>query len=189
MKNAVLKTTALKATVLKATVLKTTVLKTTVLKGVLGQWWRVVSALFVLILLARFMFEGGLLRALAASITTLSGGTAWFIPFIAAMGGFLTGSVAGATALFLDLQALLADGGGLPLLWVAAVHNLLAAGFSALSPARVVFAATMTGLHGQEGLAMRRLLPLAAMLLLIGAVALSPGVLAWLSGAGWLVGG
>ena len=191
LKNAVLKTTALKATVLKATVLKATVLKTTVLKGVQGQWWRVVSALFVLILLARFMFEGGLLRALAASITSLSGGAGagWFIPPIAGLGGFLTGSVAGANALFLDLQALLAGGAGLPLLWVTAVHTLLAAGFSAMSPARVVFAATMTGLHGQEGLAMRRLLPLAAMLLLIGAVALSPGVLAWLSGAGWLVGG
>ncbi|MCH8885912.1 MAG: L-lactate permease [SAR324 cluster bacterium] len=171
--------------------LKNAVLKTTVLKGVLGQWWRVVSALFVLILLARFMFEGGLLRALAASITSLSGGAGagWFIPPIAGLGGFLTGSVAGANALFLDLQALLAGGAGLPLLWVTAVHTLLAAGFSAMSPARVVFAATMTGLHGQEGLAMRRLLPLAAMLLLIGAVALSPGVLAWLVRAKWLVGG
>ena len=183
------------------------VLSATVLKGVLGQWWRVVSTLFVLILLARFMFEGGLLRALAASITSLSGGsgigteigtgmgteigtvTGLFIPLIGALGGFLTGSVAGANALFLDLQALLAGALGLPLLWVAAVHNLLSAGFSGLSPARVVFAATMTGLHGEEGAAMRRLLPLAAMLLLIGAVALLPGVLAWLSTTRWLVGG
>ena len=53
----------------------------------------------------------------------------------------------------------------------------------------MVFAATMTGLHGQEGMAMRRLLPLAAVLLLIGNLALLPGVLDWLAGNAWLVGG
>ena len=73
---------------------------------------------------------------------------------------------------------------------MVAVQNALSAAFTAFSPARLVFAATMTGQPEKEGEVLRRMAPLAAGLILIGALALSPWGLQLLEFLHpWLVGG
>ncbi len=145
------------------------------LRATAGQCWLAGRAVLVLILVARVMYEAGMTQTLAdaaAALPEALGGTA--VALIAGLGGFLTGSIAGANALFINFQVELAASLALPALWVAAVQNALSGAFTAFSPARMVFAATMTGLAGKEGEVLRRMLPLAAALLLLGILALSP---------------
>lgn len=172
-----------------------------------GQWLRAALAVFALILVARALQGAGLVGILSSGLTMGEGSGAegavveepggwsgWLLPFaisfLAALGGFLTGSVAGANALFINVQTSLAAQGGLSLLWTAAVQNMVAAASTAFSPARVVFAATMTGRHGEEGKVLRTLLPLAAAVLMLGALLLLPGVEGILEAIEpWVIGG
>jgi lactate permease len=155
------------------------------------QLWAAGRAVFVLILVARVMYEAGMTRVLAEGAAALPGalGVA-AVPLIAGLGGFLTGSVAAANALFINFQVDVAARLALPVMWVVAVQNAISAAFTAFSPARLVFAATMTGQPHKEGEAMRRMAPLALALILLGALALSPwGLHFLLSLQPWLVGG
>lgn len=71
----------------------------------------------------------------------------------------------------------------LPVLWMVGAHNVFSAAFTAFSPARLVFAATMAGLPDKEGELLRRMAPLAAGPPLLGMAALSPwgmALLEWL---------
>ena len=157
-----------------------------------GQWTRAALAVFALIGVARALHGVGMVAILAGWVPEGGGSlvTPLAVSIIAGLGGFLTGSVAGANALFINVQAALATQSGLPLLWAAAVQNTLAAASTAFSPARVVFAATMTGRHGEEGQVLRKLLPLAAVVFGIGTVALLPGVVEWLEVLEpWVTGG
>ena len=141
----------------------------------LRQWSRAALGVLLLVLVARVMFEAGMIRALAQAGGNLP---AWLgapvMAGIAGLGGFLTGSVAGANALFVNFQVAMAQRLALPELWVVAVQQMVAAGFTTFSPARIVFASSLTGQAHAEGAAMRRMLPVAAGLVLVGALALWP---------------
>jgi len=160
------------------------------LGATLRQWWPVARAVAVLVLIARVMADSGLTGALGAAGAALpSALSVGSVAPLAALGGFLTGSVAGANALFVELVLHLGGGPGAAAPWVLGLFNVLAAAFTAFSPARLVFAAVMTQKPGAEGWALRRMAPLMAALLLWGLLAL--GLLALLApspASPWLPG-
>ena len=148
------------------------------------QWRPPAITVLLLLVLARVMHEAGLIAALSTGLLTLPQLPGrMLVPLIAASGGFLTGSIAGSNALFSQLQVELANAWQMPVLWVVGLQNVLSGAFTAFSPARLVFAATMSGVVGREGDLLRRLLPLALALLAVGAVlAAWPGLLKWIAG-------
>jgi len=156
----------------------------------LKQWGSVAMAVFVLVLVARAMEEGGMIRELARAAVELPMVLALpALAFLSGVGGFLTGSVTAANALLIAFQVKAATGLGLPVIWVAGLHNVLAAGFMAFSPGRLVFAAVLTGEHGKEGLALQKLWPLAGMLVGWGVISLLLAKAGVWSAVGWLLPG
>lgn len=144
------------------------------LAATLRQWWPAARAVTVLVLIARAMADAGLTGAIGAAgaaLPTLA--SLGSVAPLAALGGFLTGSVAGANALFAELVLHLGGGPGASGLWVLGLFDVLAAAFTAFSPARLVFAAVMTQQAGAEGWALRRMAPLMAALLAWGLAALA----------------
>jgi len=132
----------------------------------------------VLLVMARAMESGGLIQTLAMAAGSLPPWLALpMVPMLSALGGFLTGSVAAANGLFLTFQVETMRSLGLPVIWAVGTHTMLTAAFTAFSPARLVFAAVLTGQEGREGSALRQLWPLIALLLAWGIISLLPGVL------------
>jgi lactate permease len=124
---------------------------------------------------AQVMRASGMLTTLGTAAATLGGGYIWLAPWLAALGGWLTGSNTGSNAMFALLHAETVARAGLPLDWLMGAQNGAASHATMASPARVVLAAAAAGLTNGEGALTRRLLPvvlaaIAVITLLLAAV-------------------
>lgn len=105
-----------------------------------ASWLQVAPVTGLFIGLGVLMAVSGMAAFLAR---TLAGaGTAYLAaaPFVAAAGGFVTGSNSGANAMFAATQAAIARALGVDVLWFMAVHNVAAAFLLMASPGKVEMA-------------------------------------------------
>ncbi|MBU4611384.1 L-lactate permease [Achromobacter sp. GG226] len=103
--------------------------------------WRQVGAVTAaFILLGVLMAVSGMAAFLAQVLA--QAGTAYLglAPFVGALGGFITGSNAGANAMFAATQASIAQSLDVDVLWFMAVHNVAAAFLLMASPGKVEMA-------------------------------------------------
>ena len=86
--------------------------------------------------------------------------SAWLVvaPLLGALGAFIAGSATVSTLTLGPVQASIADTAGLPLIVVLALHMIGAAAGNIIAIHNVVAASTVVGLHGREGLIIRRLI-------------------------------
>lgn len=98
----------------------------------------------------------------------------WVAPWLAALGGWVTGSNTSSNALFSQLQLAVSTQSGLPLDWLMGAQNGASAHATMIAPARTILAATAVGLHRGEAFLLRRMGPL-----VLAAVAVTMLLLAW----------
>ena len=127
------------------------------------QWFVASAAIAGFICFSQVMLAAGMIQALAAATAAAVGPLyPLLVPAIGGAGGFLTASNAGSNAMFASFQKASAVALGLPVDVVAAAQNAAGANVTLASPGRVVLAASVTGLAGQEGALMRPALAVAA---------------------------
>lgn len=126
------------------------------------QWLIASAAIAGFICFSQVMLAAGMIQALAAATAAAVGPLyPLLVPVIGGAGGFLTASNAGSNAMFASFQKASAVALGLPVDIVAAAQNAAGANVTLASPGRVVLAASVTGLTGQEGTLMRPALAVA----------------------------
>ena len=108
---------------------------------------------------SQVMKAGGMIDVLGVAAASLGSGYRWIAPWLAALGGWLTGSNAGANALFAQLQHTTSLRAHLPVHWVMAAQNGAGSIVTMISPARVVLATSTVGIIGKEGKVLRQLVP------------------------------
>jgi lactate permease len=135
----------------------------------------VVLALLAMVTIARAMSQSGMTDELAASAAGV--GAAWplLAPAVGALGTFVTGSATASNILFTDFQITTAEATGQPVLPLLGAQGFGAAVGNIICPHNIVAAAATVGLSGQEGLVLRRTLPVALVYVALG------GGLAWLA--------
>ncbi|MBR3189199.1 L-lactate permease [Bosea sp. (in: a-proteobacteria)] len=109
-----------------------------------ASWREVAPVTGLFILLGILMAVSGMAAHLAR---TLAGaGTAYLAaaPFVGAVGGFVTGSNAGANAMFATTQAEIARSLGVDVLWFMAIHNVAAAFLLMASPGKIEMAVQLS---------------------------------------------
>lgn len=109
-----------------------------------ASWREVAPVTGLFILLGILMAVSGMAAHLAR---TLAGaGTAYLAtaPFVGAVGGFVTGSNAGANAMFATTQVEIARSLGVDVLWFMAVHNVAAAFLLMASPGKIEMAVQLS---------------------------------------------
>lgn len=139
--------------------------------------WRPAVATVLFLALGRVLVTGAIPGQLVAPWAELAGEFATLAtPLVAAAAGAVAASNLAATGMVMPLQAALAEAGrGTPLL-IAAIQNVVAAAFTALSPARVALAASLLDMPGGERTIYRAAAGLALTILGVGFCAL---VVAW----------
>lgn len=90
----------------------------------------------------------------------------WVAPWLAALGGWITGSNTASNALLSQLQQEVSIQSGLPLQWLMGAQNGASAHATMISPARAIIAATAVGWSGAEVFLLRQM-----GLVVLGAVA------------------
>ncbi len=106
---------------------------------------------------------------IAEAVTALLGDAAGFAtPVFAAAAGWLTGSNAAAHGMLVELQAAIGQAAGDDPLAAVSNQNVAASAYTMLSPMRVALVAAAVGLAGQETAIVRRLLPFALAVLIVG---------------------
>lgn len=106
--------------------------------------WRVVApATASFVLVGILMVDAGMTAQIATAATTIGPAYSFFAPFLAGIGGFLTGSNAGANAMFAAPQAQAAQALGKPVLDFVAMQNVGASLLTMASPGRVLLAVRM----------------------------------------------
>ncbi|WP_449277890.1 L-lactate permease [Leucobacter sp. GX24907] len=110
-----------------------------------GIWLGSAPATGLFIVLGACMAVSGMSATLAAGVAGIGEPYLALLPFVAGIGGFLTGSTSGANAMLAapQAEAALALGASLPL--AMAVHNVAAAATMMASPARVELAVRLAG--------------------------------------------
>lgn len=138
--------------------------------------WRPCAVTVVFLMMAQLYQAAGMADALAAALHGAARDAAVFgVPFLAAVGGFLTGSAAAASAMLMPMEIALARAQGLDTAWMAAVQNAVSANLSMLSPMRVSMGVAVAGLATAENALYRRAWPLAL-----------PPLLGGLAAIGWM---
>jgi lactate permease len=112
-----------------------------------ARWWPVAVTTLVFLSLGALITSGRMADTLAQSAVGLHGGFGAVVPWLAGLGGFLTGSNTGANAMLAGAQAAVARHLGLDVLGVLAVQNVAASVATAVSPARI---SLVTGLLDGE---------------------------------------
>lgn len=110
------------------------------LRPVAAAWLHVAPVTALFILLGVVMAETGMAAHLARALSGLGALYLPLAPFVGAMGGFVTGSNAGANAMFAATQAEIARALGVDLLWFMAIHNVAAAFLLMASPGKIEMA-------------------------------------------------
>jgi lactate permease len=136
--------------------------------------WRPCAVTAVFLLMAQLYQAAGLAEALAGALQALARDAALYaVPPMAAVGGFLTGSAAAASAMLMPMEIALARAMGLDPGWMAAVQNAVSANLSMLSPIRVSMGVAVAGLAIGEAALYRKAWPLALPPLLGGLAAIA----------------
>lgn len=114
------------------------------------SWLQVAPVTGLFILLGILMAVSGMAAYLAQ---TLAGaGTAYLVatPFVGAIGGFVTGSNAGANAMFATTQVEIARSLDVNVLWFMAIHNVGAAFLPMASPGKIEMALQLSPADASE---------------------------------------
>jgi lactate permease len=136
--------------------------------GVLRSWAPVAVVTTAFLVLGALLTATGQAAELGrAAAATLGIAYPAIAPWLGGLGGYLTGSNAGANAMLAAAQAEAAAGLGLSVLTLVTVQNVSASLLTMASPARVAMAATVTGVTGQAGAITARLLAVDAVALLV----------------------
>ncbi len=155
-----------------------------------GVWRRVLRAtvrgtrkatggILTMMALAVVMQHAGMTEALARGLARVAGAAyLWVVPWLGALGAFMTGSNTNANVLFGLLQRRTAELLGLAVPLVLAAQTAGAAVGSVLAPAKVIVGASTTRMTGREGEVMAALARYILALLVLITVA------AWLV-SGW----
>jgi lactate permease len=131
--------------------------------GTLRPWLVATLAVAGFLCFSQVMIASGMTLALAEAVAAATGrGYLLLLPVVGGLGGFLTASNAGSNAMFAGFQEAMAARLDLPEDVVIAAQNAAGANTTLASPGRVVLAAAVTGLAGQEASLMRPALGLAA---------------------------
>jgi len=124
--------------------------------------WRACAVTVVFLLMARLYQSSGLADAIAGELRAHGDALAVLgVPPLAALGGFLTGSAAAASAMLMPMELALARAVGLDVGWMAAVQTAVSANLSMLSPMRVSMGTAILGMAAAERELYRRAWPLA----------------------------
>lgn len=91
----------------------------------------------------------------------------WVAPFIAALGGWVTGSNAGSNALFSQLHSVVSSQSGIQLDWLMAAQNAASSHATMIAPTRTILAATAVGLQNGEAFLLRSMSPLVIIAILV----------------------
>jgi lactate permease len=128
----------------------------------------VVVALIAMVTIARTMSQAGMTDELAAAAT--ASGAAWPLvaPMIGALGTFVTGSATSSNILFTELQEETAVSAGFAVPPLLGAQGFGAAVGNIICPHNIVAAAGTVGLAGQEGVILRRTLPVALVYVALG---------------------
>ncbi|MBO6560092.1 MAG: L-lactate permease [Nisaea sp.] len=120
------------------------------------QWLKASLSVAGFICFGHVMLHAGMTDDLAETVAA-SAGTAYLyaVPGIGALGGFLTASNAGSNAIFMAFQSTVANRLALDPVLVAAAQNAAGANITLASPGRIVLAAAVSGLAGEENRLMR----------------------------------
>lgn len=135
------------------------------------SWRQVAPVTGLFILLGILMAVSGMAAHLAR---TLAGaGTAYLAaaPFVGAVGGFVTGSNAGANAMFATTQAEIARSLGVDVLWFMAIHNVAAAFLLMASPGKIEMAVQLSPAGAAEHRRWVQLAALGVALVVVSALA------------------
>lgn len=125
---------------------RTELSRRTVREAGVAAWhsWRVVApATASFVLVGILMVDAGMTTQIAAAATTIGPAYSFFAPALAGLGGFLTGSNAGANAMFAAPQGQAAQALGKPVLDFVAMQNVGASLLTMASPGRVLLAVRM----------------------------------------------
>lgn len=116
----------------------------------LRAWAQVGAVTAAFILLGVLMAVSGMAAWLAQVLA--QAGTAYLglAPFVGALGGFITGSNAGANAMFAATQASIAQSLDVDVLWFMAVHNVAAAFLLMASPGKIEMALQLAAPEAAE---------------------------------------
>ncbi len=125
------------------------------------QWWPAAAATSAFVTLSTVMVAAGMTTRLAEAAAAATG-TAFVLlsPLVGGLGGFMTGSNTAGNAMFGRFQVETARRAGLPPDVLAYANNVAAANATMASPSRVVLATAVTGRRGEEGQAVRAILPI-----------------------------
>ncbi len=128
----------------------------------------VVLALLAMVTIARAMSQSGMTDELAE--TAAGVGSAWPLlsPAVGALGTFVTGSATASNILFTDFQIATAEATSQPVLPLLGAQGFGAAVGNIICPHNIVAAAATVGLSGNEGLVLRRTLPVALAYVALG---------------------
>lgn len=108
-------------------------------------WLHVGPATGMFIVLGALMAASGMSAAMAAGFGSLGAAYALVVPWLAGIGGFVTGSNTGANAMLAGPQTAAIAGTGVPLALGLAVHNVAASICTLAAPARVEMALRLAG--------------------------------------------
>ena len=134
----------------------------------LKQWSIASLSVAGFICFGHVMLHAGMTDRLAETVAAGAGAAYLFaVPAVGGLGGFLTASNAGSNALFMAFQSTVAGRLALDPIVVAAAQNAAGANITLASPGRIVLAASVSGLAGQENQLMRPALALGIIGLLL----------------------
>lgn len=141
------------------------------LRATARQWWPAAAATAAFIALSTVMVAAGMTTRLAEAAAAATGAAFVLLsPLVGGLGGFMTGSNTGGNAMFGRFQVETALRAGLPPEVLAYANNVAAANATMASPSRVVLATAVTGRWGEEGDALRQVLPVVAAALVVVAL-------------------
>ncbi|MEP3112631.1 L-lactate permease [Nisaea sp.] len=122
----------------------------------LKQWGIASLSVAGFICFGHVMLHAGMTDRLAETVANAAGAAYLYaVPAIGGLGGFLTASNAGSNALFMAFQSTVAGRLALDPVVVAAAQNAAGSNITMASPGRIVLAASVSGLVGQENQLMR----------------------------------
>lgn len=134
----------------------------------LKQWGIASLSVAGFICFGHVMLHAGMTDRLAETVAAGAGAAYLFaVPAVGGLGGFLTASNAGSNALFMTFQSTVAERLALDPVVVAAAQNAAGSNITMASPGRIVLAASVSGLAGQENQLMRPALAIAIIGLLL----------------------
>ena len=142
------------------------------IRAALPRWWPVAATTVVFLVLGALMTVTGMSAELAQAGASLGDAYVALVPWVGGLGGFLTGSNAGANAMFAAAQADAARALGLAPLDLVAAQNVGASLLTMASAPRVALAVGLLGAVLEPARLLRVVLAVDAVALLaIGAAA------------------